>query len=78
MIPCGGGKGLLTNLALSGLDDTGAVGPNKARGGLLLERVLDLSHILLWDALRNAHHQWDLILSSASRNKGQRWDKGQS
>ena len=45
-----------TDLALIRLDDTGAVGADKARRRLLLERVLDLGHVLLRDALRDAHY----------------------
>lgn len=47
---------VLTNFTLSGLDDARAVRTNETRRGLLFERVLDLRHVLLWDALRDAHH----------------------
>ncbi len=43
------------DLALAGLDDAGAVGADQARLRLL-EHLLHLDHVVLGDALRDAHH----------------------
>ena len=65
------GSGIsLTDLALSGLDDAGAVGADEPCRRLLPERVLDLDHVLLRDALGDAHHQGDLILLQTRSNNG--------
>jgi hypothetical protein len=47
------------DLALLGLDDAGAVGPDDSGLVLGLECVLDLDHVLLRDAIGDHHHQFD-------------------
>ncbi len=44
------------NLALAGLDDAGAVGANQPRFALVLQNLLHLHHVVLGDALCDAHH----------------------
>ena len=44
------------DLALAGLDDARAVGPDQARLALVLQYLLHLDHVVLRDALRDAHH----------------------
>ena len=63
------------DLALSGLDDAGAVRANELGGGLLAEGPLDLGHVLLGNALRDAHRERDLRLDGVhdgSRSEGWR------
>mmetsp|Transcript_50207 Transcript_50207/g.132147 ORF Transcript_50207/g.132147 Transcript_50207/m.132147 type:complete len:342 (-) Transcript_50207:14-1039(-) len=63
------------NLALARLDDAGAVGADQARFGLREEGLLDLDHILLRDALRDANDQRHLGLDGLQdrrRRRGRR------
>lgn len=53
---------ILTDLAFFGLDDTRAIGADQARLRLLPQCILDLGHILLRNALRDAYYQWHLVL----------------
>lgn len=45
-------------LAFPGLDDAGAVGPDKARLALLAHDLLHPNHIMLGNALSDTHHQF--------------------
>ena len=58
-----------TDLALAGLDDAGAVRANQPRFALVLQNFLHLHHVVLGDALCDAHHLWShahMLLTHAS------------
>jgi hypothetical protein len=58
------------DLALVGLDDAGAVGPDHAAGLLGAQHVLDPHHVVLGDAVRDDHHQLDLRLDGLDDGAG--------
>ncbi|KAJ8554601.1 hypothetical protein ON010_g9882 [Phytophthora cinnamomi] len=58
------------HLALTGLDDAGAVGADEARLVLVAQVPLDLDHVLLRDALGDGHDQRDLGLDGLNDRRG--------
>mmetsp|Transcript_52783 Transcript_52783/g.115792 ORF Transcript_52783/g.115792 Transcript_52783/m.115792 type:complete len:241 (-) Transcript_52783:344-1066(-) len=53
-----------SDLALTRLDDARAIGPNQPSLRLCHQRLLDLNHVLLRDALRDAHNKRNLSIES--------------
>lgn len=63
-----------TDLALTGLDDTGAVGSNQTGFGLRLHNRLDLDHVEGRNSLSNAHNEVHLSLDGLKDSVGsERW-----
>mmetsp|Transcript_22445 Transcript_22445/g.39819 ORF Transcript_22445/g.39819 Transcript_22445/m.39819 type:complete len:372 (+) Transcript_22445:906-2021(+) len=59
-----------TDLAFSGLNDTGAVGADKAGPGLLAHDLLDLDHVVLGNTLSDADNEVNLSLDSIDDGRG--------